>query len=141
MKPAAALVLVAGLALAAGAGWYWASPHWALAQLSDQRSESGSIAALFAPEAVRLLVVEPYGPWQFAAAEGVPEELMAQLESEDISPMPRVLETTESWTFERDGIAAFTARPADKNGGHTYRFERDGLGWRLVQIDLSEPIR
>lgn len=97
--------------------------------------------ALVDPRSVRLLVAEPYGAWQFAAAEGVPEALLEEAGLADESPMPRMLERAESWEFERDGIDGFTARPADREGGHVYRFERDGLGWTLKHIELSEPIR
>ena len=99
--------------------------------------------ALVAPEAVRLLVAEPYGEWQFAAAEGLPEEIKKQLDA-DQEPqpyMPRMLEMTESWTIDRQGLDTFVAMPADREGGHSYTFERAGLGWRLVHIQLSEPIR
>ena len=97
--------------------------------------------AMVHPEAVRLLVAEPYGAWQFAAAEGVPDDIMQQLGAEDPSPMPRLLEETESWDIDRPGLRSFIARPADRAGGHVYYFRRDGLGWKLVHIGLSEPIR
>ena len=97
--------------------------------------------ALSAPEAVRLLVAEPYGAWQFAAAEGLPEDIERLIDPDGPSPMPRILEETGSWSIDRHGFTAFTARPADRAGGHAYSFERSGLGWRLVHVKLSEPIR
>lgn len=104
--------------------------------------------ALTAPEAVRLLVMEPYGEWQFAAADGLAPEVKAQIAGPDDSAgsMPRMLETAESWEFERRGLSELTARPADEGWResrthHSYRFERDGLGWKLVAIELAHPIR
>ena len=100
--------------------------------------------ALVDPRAVQLLAIEPYGQWQPAAYAGLADEVKTEIDAEqgaDPSPMPRILETTESWSIERRGWGVFVATPADREGGHSYTFERAGLGWRLVHIQLSEPIR
>ncbi|KLE34185.1 hypothetical protein [Aurantiacibacter luteus] len=94
--------------------------------------------ALSHPRSVRLLVLEPYGQWQFAAGEGLPDGL---IEDDPAGFMPRALETTENWSVERGGLDSFTAIPADRPGGNRYRFRRDGLGWVLVEIQLTERIR
>ncbi|MXP15713.1 hypothetical protein GRI44_13235 [Altererythrobacter confluentis] len=103
-------------------------------------TKSVVLDAMCDPRAVRAFVVEPYGEWQFAAATGLPEEL-ATKEPTDV--MPRLMETTEDWEFERKGISEFIASPSDRKDqeGNSYRFERDGLGWRLVAIELTTEIR
>ena len=99
--------------------------------------------ALVAPEAVRLLVIEPYGEWQFAAADGLDPEIKRQMgwDEHDDPSMPRILDTTSSWNIDRQGYSAFIARPADSDGGHSYHFRREGFSWRLHTIDLSEELR
>ena len=96
--------------------------------------------ALSNPRAIRAFVAEPYGEWQFAAAEGLPLEFAQE---DPANVMPRLMEITDSWTFERSGIEAFTAMPSyrDDREGNSYRFEREGLGWRLVAIELTTKIR
>jgi hypothetical protein len=95
--------------------------------------------ALSDPEAVRMLAAEPYGEWQFAAYEGLPPALREG--EEESSPMPRIMETTQSWEIERDGLSGFTARGGDREGGKTYTVRRDGLSWKLVHVDLGTEIR
>jgi hypothetical protein len=103
--------------------------------------------ALSDPRSVRMLVAEPYGEWQFAAWEGLPQRLRAEVSAaqgaaqESMPSMPRVLETTKDWTIERRGISEFVARAADRPRSKTYRFVRRGLSWRLVEIDLGTAIR
>lgn len=96
--------------------------------------------AMTDPEAIRAFVVEPYGDWQFAAALGLPDELKSKDSTE---VMPRIMETTENWEFERIGIDEFIASPSDRNDqeGNSYRFEREGLRWHLVSIKLTTRIR
>ena len=99
------------------------------------------LTALTDPRAVRALVIEPYGEWQFAAAEGVPPAFL--LDGDQTGPTPRSLETSQDWTLNRDGLRGFVARGGDRayDASHAYRFERDGLSWKLIAIELSEPIR
>lgn len=40
------------------------------------------------------------------------------------------------WTVRRDGLSRFTAQPT--TGGTALMFERRGLGWKLVGIDLQD---
>ena len=96
--------------------------------------------AMTDPNAIRAFVVEPYGDWQFAAALGLPDELNSE---DPTGVMPRLMETTENWEFERIGIDEFIASPSDRDDqkGNSYRFERDGLRWRLVSIKLTTKIR
>ncbi|MBU1605798.1 MAG: DUF2939 domain-containing protein [Alphaproteobacteria bacterium] len=49
-------------------------------------------------------------------------------------------EQVDDWTIERDGISSFTARPVAPAGEKVpgLVFERDGLGWRLTEIDIPE---
>ena len=96
--------------------------------------------AMSAPTAVRAFVVEPYGEWQFAAVRGLPDELVPEDEG---GSMPRVMEITESWDFARTGFNELVATPSDREDqtGNSYRFERDGLRWRLVAIELTTKIR
>ena len=44
------------------------------------------------------------------------------------------------WAIEREGISKFKARPTAKNVENppALVFERDGIGWRLVEIDLPD---
>lgn len=44
------------------------------------------------------------------------------------------------WTIERDGLSGFTAIPGgpDITDPPSLIFERDGLGWTLVEIDLPQ---
>lgn len=99
--------------------------------------------ALVAPEAVWLLVMEPYGEWQFAAADGLDPEIERQMgwDEDDGPSMPRILDTTSSWNIDRQGFSSFIARPADSEGGHSYHFRREGFSWRLHTIDLSQELR
>ena len=96
--------------------------------------------AMSDPRAVRMFVNEPYGEWQFAAAAGLPEDFR---EEEPAGPMPRILETTDRWSFDWSGFSTIVATPSGRNeaSGNSYRFERDGLSWRLVAIELIVPIR
>lgn len=96
--------------------------------------------AMSDPRAVRMFVNEPYGEWQFAAAAGLPEDFP---EGEPAGPMPRLMETTDSWSFDWSGLNTIVATASGRNeaSGNSYRFERDGLNWRLVAIDLTVPIR
>ena len=93
------------------------------------------------PRTVRALVIEPYGQWQFGAAQGLPPDLI--VEDEPAGSMPRILETTEDWAIAYEGLDAFVARGSDRPDSlsHAYRFERSGVGWTLVAIELSEPVR
>lgn len=95
--------------------------------------------AMSDPRAVRAFISEPYGDWQFAAFDGLPDELRIE---EPEGSMPRVMEITESWEFTRTNFDEIIASPADREDqeGNTYRFERDGLNWRLVAIILPRPI-
>ena len=95
--------------------------------------------AMSDPRSVRMFMAEPFGEWQFAAAEGLPPGLSDDGESSD--PMPRLLEVTEDWWIERDGLAGFTASGADRSPSNTYRFRRDGLSWILEHIELTTEIR
>lgn len=99
------------------------------------------LTALTDPKAVRSLVTEPYGDWQFAAGDGLPPGLLPE-DGQD-GYIGRMLETTRDWDVERNGLRAFVARGGDRpdDVSHAYRFERDGLNWTLVAIELSAPIR
>ena len=96
--------------------------------------------AMSDPRAVRSFINEPYGEWQFAAAAGLPEDFPG---GEPAGPMPRIMETTDSWSLEWSGLNEVVATPSGRNEvrGNSYRFERDGHSWRLVAIDLTVPIR
>ena len=96
--------------------------------------------AMSDPRAVRMFINEPYGEWQFAAAAGLPADFP---DGEPVGPMPRIMETTDSWSFEWSGFNTIVATPSGRNeaSGNSYRFERDGLSWRLVAIELIVPIR
>lgn len=96
--------------------------------------------AMSDPRAIRMFVVEPYGEWQFAAAAGLPEDFPGE---EPASPMPRIMETADSWSFDWSGLNTIVATPSGRNeaSGNSYRFERDSLSWRLAAIDLTVPIR
>ena len=95
--------------------------------------------ALSHPRSVRLLVVEPFGEWQFAAAEGLPPGLLE--DDEPTGSMPRLMEMTEDWEIERGGLSHFTARGADREPSNAYRFRREGLSWVLEHIELTTDIR
>ena|GEM_PF-1005381 len=96
--------------------------------------------ALSDPRAIRMLVIEPYGEWQFAAAEGLPPKLR---ENSVFPTGGRILETTESWSVDWIDASSLIATPSqyDDREGNRYRFKRDGLGWRLVAIELTTEIR
>ncbi|PZT90735.1 MAG: hypothetical protein DI637_03115 [Citromicrobium sp.] len=96
--------------------------------------------AMSDPRAVRMFVNEPYGEWQFAAAAGLPEDFP---DREPAGSMPRIMETTDSWSFDWSGPNKIVATPSGRNetSGNSYRFERDGLIWRLVAIDLTVLVR
>jgi hypothetical protein len=103
--------------------------------------------ALSDPRSVRMLVAEPYGDWQFAAWEGLPQRLrtkvseMDTVTSDPMPAMPRALETTEEWIIDRRGLSEFVARGADRPGSKAYRFVRRGMWWRLEEIDLGTTVR
>ena len=96
--------------------------------------------AMSDPRAVRMFVNEPYGEWQFAAAAGLPADFP---EEEPAGPMPRIMETTDSWSFDWSGLNTIVATPSGRSEarGNSYRFERDGLSWHLVAIELTTDIR
>jgi hypothetical protein len=55
---------------------------------------------------------------------------------------PATTEPPADWNIERDGFSRFRATPltADNQEPPTLVFERDGLGWNLVELDLPpEP--
>lgn len=164
------VLAIAAVAVAAGGSWYAFSPRLAIAALSDwevapeelydrpreraaferqmlpqvdnyERPYTKDVVldAMSAPRAVRMFVNEPYGEWQFAAAAGLPEDFP---EGEPAGLMPRIMETTDSWLFDWSGLNTIVATPSGRNeaSGNYYHFERDGLGWRLVAIDLTVPI-
>ena len=168
-RQAGALAAFAVLTL--GAAWYVWSPRWALeavqkfgqppetiARLYDRDAVRAAFArqtspivddypppftrkvildSLSDPRAVRMLMVEPYGEWQFAASEGLPPDLLP----DDTGPMPRLLETTQERNIDRHGLSGFTATGADRPGGNRYVFRREGFGWTLKAIELTETIR
>ena len=103
-------------------------------------TKSVVLDAMTDPKAIRAFVVEPYGDWQFAAVLGLPDELNFE---DPTDVMPRLMETTENWEFERIGIDEFIASPSgrDDQEGNSYRFKRNGLRWRLVSIKLTTNIR
>ena len=171
----AAVSLVLLACCLAFAGWYWFSPHRALAAFADRTKTDREIARLYDrarlrgafaqqmvrqvdsypapftkavilqiltnPRTVRALVIEPYGEWQFAAAEGLPPDLV--IDDGPAGSMPRLLETTGDWAIAYEGLDAFVARGSDRPDdlSHAYRFERSGVGWTLVAIELNEPVR
>ena len=96
--------------------------------------------AMSDPRAVRMFVNEPYGEWQFAAAAGLPADFP---EEEPAGPMPRIMETTDSWSFDWSGLNTIVATPSGRSEarGNSYRFERDWLSWHLVAIELTTDIR
>ncbi|MDA7787878.1 DUF2939 domain-containing protein [Sphingomonadaceae bacterium] len=53
-------------------------------------------------------------------------------------------EQAPEWVIEREGFSRFTARPKSRESGEVAPdapgliFERDGLGWRLVEIEIPE---
>ena len=141
---------IAAVVIVAGGSWYAFSPRLAIAALSDweaapeelqARYDRARVRAAFErqmlpqvdtyeppytkdavldamsdPRAVRMFINEPYGEWQFAAAAGLPAD----------SP---------------DGEPVATPSGRNEASGNSYRFERDGLSWRLVAIELIVPIR
>lgn len=58
--------------------------------------------------------------------------------------LPNGEEQPPEWEIVRDGISGFTASPKSRETGMVdprspaLQFERDGLGWRLVAIDIPE---
>lgn len=98
------------------------------------------LEALSDPRAIRMFVTEPYGEWQFAAAAGLPSKLM---KGDPPAVMPRTMETTDRWSFKRSCLKTLIATPSGRIGtrGNSYYFERDGLSWRLVAIELTTKIR
>lgn len=46
------------------------------------------------------------------------------------------------WTIEREGFDQFRAKPETTDGSEppSLVFERDGLGWRLVEIDIPDEL-
>ena len=95
--------------------------------------------AMSDPRSVRMFVNEPYGEWQFAAAAGLPEDFPR---GEPAGPMPRIMATTDSWSFDWSGLNTIVATPSGRSetSGNSYGFERDGLSWRLVAIELTTDI-
>ncbi len=96
--------------------------------------------AMSDPRAIRAFVIEPYGEWPFAAAAGLPSELITEERGDG---MPRIMEVAREWEFARRGFDEVIASPSDREGqlGNVYHFERDGLRWRLVAIQLTTKIR
>ncbi len=56
------------------------------------------------------------------------------------APQEQPEKTETDWTIERDGLSRFRATPEAPAGEKvpTMVFERDGLGWKLVEIDIPE---
>ncbi|MBH9537918.1 DUF2939 domain-containing protein [Novosphingopyxis sp. YJ-S2-01] len=52
----------------------------------------------------------------------------SEVSTEDASPV--------NWKIDRNGFDRFRARPDGDKTGAALLFERDGLGWKLVSLDL-----
>ncbi|MBV7259180.1 DUF2939 domain-containing protein [Erythrobacter crassostreae] len=64
-----------------------------------------------------------------------------RLESPDQKSQSEQPEAQEAeWAIEREGISRFSAQPDSPDGEEMPKliFERDGLGWKLVELDLPE---
>ncbi len=159
-----------GLALAAAAlfaGWYFASPLYAMNQLRDA-AQSGEEAALESsvdfPVLRENLKTELRGRiaggldgvaggelGRFGSALGMavvdpmidglvtPEAIATVVRQGDVirpsTDNPQSGTSEADWSIERSGLSRFTARPTQ--GDAALVFERRGLGWKLVGIDLA----
>lgn len=161
-----------GLALAAAAlfaGWYYASPLYAMNGLRDaagsgdegaledsvdfpvlRENLKSELRARVAGEvgdiaggdlgnlgsSIGMAVLDPM-------IDGLvtPEAIATVVRQGNVLPQdgpeaaPALSQEAE-WTVEREGLSRFTARPAE--GDAALVFERRGLGWKLVGIDLPE---
>ena len=102
-------------------------------------TQDAVLDAMIDPRAVRMFVIEPYGEWQFAAAEGLPEDPGAA----GSRSMGRILETGKGWDVTWQRLGGFEARATGRSDrpSNLYRFRREGLGWTLTGIDLTTRIR
>ena len=71
-----------------------------------------------------------------------PQSMSAMIERGKVQDDDAAVESDNpiDWKIERDGFSRFEARPETGEGGPapTLVFERDGLGWRLVEIEIPE---
>lgn len=63
-----------------------------------------------------------------------------KLERNASAPAEPREEAQTDWEIERDGLSRFVARPTgeDTEDAPGLVFERDGLGWKLVEIDMPD---
>lgn len=164
--------LVAGLLLAAGAGWYFASPSYAMVQLKEAaesgdeteleqridfsrlredlksdlkgqmaaeaaKSENDGLAALGAAFAMAMIDPLIDGFVTPQAMAGMVREGKLARPGESGEAKDEGAEEVD-WKIERDGFSRFVARPESRDGedAPALVFERDGLGWKLVEIDI-----
>lgn len=155
-----------GLALAAAAlfaGWYYASPLYAMNGLREA-AESGNEAALEGSvdfpvlrenlkAELRAKITAELGDslgdlgarFGMAMADQLidglitPEAIATLVRQGNVLPQssdeaPAAQPEAAEWAIERNGLSGFTAQPS--NGDTALVFERRGLGWKLVGIDL-----
>jgi hypothetical protein len=163
----------AALVVAAGAGWYFASPAYAMGQLRDaaQAGDEDALEAridfrqvreslkeeMGARLAIELAETEddnPFGAFGAALAMNMvggmvdavvtPSGMAAMIERGRLQRPGQVAAGAEAdpvdWEIERNGFDTFRATPVGPPGepNPTLLFERDGLGWDLVGIDLPD---
>lgn len=158
------------LALVSGAGWYFASPGYALMQLRDAAIQGDeteleeridfpkvrdNLKTEFRAQMTQQLAKETDGFAQLGGmmAMGMVDGMVdgfvnadtmgnmvreGQLKKQDGEPAGQSLE----WNIQRRGFDRFTARPKGQAIGDSpaLQFERDGFGWRLVEIDLPDKL-
>jgi hypothetical protein len=151
------------LLLALGAAWYFLSPGYAMSQLRDA-AVAGDAQELEAridfPRVREALKVDMRasmgthtgdsllsGPLAMKMLDGlidavITPEAMATVVSEGRLGKrdPAAKRDTTEWDIHRESFGRFRAAPVTPDGDNapSMIFERDGLGWKVVEIDIPD---
>lgn len=125
-----------------GAGWWFGSPWWTLRQMRDAAAahDAAALAAHVDAPALRADLVRQLRA-RFPEGEGGRERIaarvmLAALAAGAAETAVALLGTNASeMTLEHRELDSFRLVPKDGRG-ITFRFRRDGLGWKLAGAEI-----
>jgi hypothetical protein len=155
-----AIVIVVALLVAVGAAWYFLSPGYAMSQLRDA-AVAGDAAELEEridfPAVREALKADMRASMEGDAVLGgeLAMKMVGGLIDAVITPQAMATVVKEGrlgardpaagerqqteWEIDREGFGRFRATPVvDEGTPPSMIFELDGLGWRVVEIDIPE---
>jgi len=166
-KPTAALVLAA-LVVAGACGWFWASPYFAVAGVHNAavrgdtaamnaRVDFAKVREDFKAQYSRVIAEEMAGSLLRALGAAIaarvidvaidvmvtPAGIATLVELQQDGPRKEVsgfhLMFAKRYTVRREGLTSFEFHSiADQGKKPTLRFERQGLRWRLVALQVPK---